>query len=261
MQLSVFPTAVTIQGSTPPQEEAQKRKSEDISTEINSIPVDTTVRALVADAETAKKLANCIGTKAFNAFILESLSQSCGLFKTPKSCCLPYGALGHILKAKNPGEEESSNSISAIFTQLGNAEDGATVEKFHALLHERLTIKFAQENCRKIVEEYAAQIKAQLFPKHKLVAIRSSSNVEDLKKLSGAGLFDSILNVQSSDESVIAEALKEVWRSLYSRRAMQSRLKYKINEEKASMAILIQEMISADASFIIHTTNPVPLQK
>lgn len=34
---------------------------------------------------------------------------------------------------------------------------------------------------------------------HSLVAVRSSSTLEDLKKMAGAGLFDSILNVRLDD--------------------------------------------------------------
>ena len=140
---------------------------------------------------------------------------------------------------------------------MDTAEDGPTIEKLHSLLLEQITIFFEHENSKKWLDKYATQIKAQFHPAHKLIAVRSSSNVEDLKKLSGAGLFDSILNVQSAEEGTIVDAIKAVWRSLYSRRALQSRIKYKIKEEKAAMAVLIQQMIPADASFILHTTNPV----
>ena len=95
----------------------------------------------------------------------------------------------------------------------------------------------------------------------KLLAIRSSSNVEDLRWLSGAGLFRSELNIPSSNHRAICDAIKEVWKSLYSQRAVQSRLKYGIRQEIAAMAVLIQEMISAEYSFIMHTSNPVILFK
>ncbi len=72
-------------------------------------------------------------------------------------------------------------------------------------------------------------------------------------------MFDSLLNIQSADERAIEEAIKAVWKSLYSLRAIQSRLRYHISEDKAAMGVLIQEMIPSEASFVIHTSNPVNL--
>ena len=137
------------------------------------------------------------------------------------------------------------------------AEGGAEIEKLQSELLGQLNVIFSQENCWQMIDDISNQIKAFFGNSNILLAIRSSSNIEDLKKLSGAGLFDSILNVQSSESRSIGEAIKAVWKSLYSRRALQSRIKFKISEEKAAMALLIQEMIPSDYSFIIHTTNPV----
>ena len=237
--------------------EEQVKKSEEILSGISKMPVDISTRSLVTTSAEARKISNTIGSKSYNAFLLEELAKTSGCFKTPKTCCLPYGSLGQILKNKIEGDS-SSATMSSVFSQLDAAQDGGAIDKSHSLLLEQLTISFEQEANKKILEEYAVLIKAQFHPVHKLLAIRSSSNVEDLKKLSGAGLFDSILNVQSSEEATICEAIKSVWRSLYSRRAIQSRLKYKIREEKSAMAILIQQMIPSDVSFIIHTENPVP---
>ena len=47
-----------------------------------------------------------------------------------------------------------------------------------------------------VVKEIQSFLKAI---SHSLVAVRSSSTLEDLKKMAGAGLFDSILNVRLDD--------------------------------------------------------------
>jgi phosphoenolpyruvate synthase/pyruvate phosphate dikinase len=55
------------------------------------------------------------------------------------------------------------------------------------------------------------------------LAVRSSSTLEDLDKMAGAGLFDSILNVKLNDKNQIKDAIIGVWQSLYNKRAIISR--------------------------------------
>ena len=48
-----------------------------------------------------------------------------------------------------------------------------------------------------------------------LLAVRSSSTLEDLDKMAGAGLYDSILNVKSDDPEFLKNAILSVWLSLF----------------------------------------------
>lgn len=73
------------------------------------------------------------------------------------------------------------------------------------------------------------------------LAIRSSSSSEDLEDHSFAGKYDSFLNIDSFDE--VINAIKLVYASLYSVRAILYRNKIKLNIEKLSMPVIIQEMI------------------
>lgn len=87
--------------------------------------------------------------------------------------------------------------------------------------------------------------------------VRSSANCEDLEDMSGAGLYDSIANIDRDDEAAIAGAIRRVWSSLWTKRASLSRSQYHIPHEKALMAVLIQEMLTADMSFIMFSNNPI----
>lgn len=69
--------------------------------------------------------------------------------------------------------------------------------------------------------------------------MRSSSTLEDLKKMAGAGLFDSVLNVELDNTEAVKKAIVEVWVSLFSERAVQSRKQLSIPSEQARMSVLI----------------------
>ena len=56
-----------------------------------------------------------------------------------------------------------------------------------------------------------------------LLAVRSSSTLEDLDKMAGAGLYDSVLNVHLDDVSFMRDAILSVWLSLFNQRAIISR--------------------------------------
>jgi phosphoglucan,water dikinase len=90
-----------------------------------------------------------------------------------------------------------------------------------------------------------------------LLMFRSSANVEDLEGLSGAGLYDSIANVRRDDPEAVERALKQVWASLFSRRAMLARASLGIHPKDAHMAVLIQPQVAPALSFVLHTNHPL----
>lgn len=107
-----------------------------------------------------------------------------------------------------------------------------------------------------VPKELLAAVLAFLQPSAGIPLIcRSSANVEDLEGLSGAGLYDSIGNVDPTPEAV-ALGLKRVWASLYTRRAVASRAAAGVGQASARMGVLVQEMASADVSFVLHTRHP-----
>jgi phosphoglucan,water dikinase len=84
--------------------------------------------------------------------------------------------------------------------------------------------------------------------------VRSSSNLEDLAESAGAGLYESIPNVRPAD---VPTAVREVWSSLWTRRAAICRRQAGIGHDKAHMAVLVQTMLAPEFSFVIHTVNPL----
>ena len=77
------------------------------------------------------------------------------------------------------------------------------------------------------------------------VAVRSSATAEDLPDASFAGQQDTFLNVQGQD--ALLAAVKQCWASLWTARALAYRLRRGIDPNSVSLAVVVQELIPADA--------------
>jgi phosphoglucan,water dikinase len=62
--------------------------------------------------------------------------------------------------------------------------------------------------------------------------------------------------VVNVDPAMISQAIQEVWASLWTRRGTLSRVQVGIPHDRIRMAVLIQELVKPDMSFIMHTVNP-----
>lgn len=86
-----------------------------------------------------------------------------------------------------------------------------------------------------------------------LFSVRSSVVGEDSAEHSFAGQMDSFLNVPSL--GVIA-AIKNVWASAFSSRALVYRKRKSLSLEDVSSAVIIQEMVQSVASGVLFTRDP-----
>ena len=87
------------------------------------------------------------------------------------------------------------------------------------------------------------------------VAVRSSATAEDLPDASFAGQQETFLNVRG--ETALLEAVKKCWASLWTGRAIAYRMKNKIDQEAIALAVVVQELVPADAAGILFTANPL----
>ncbi len=86
------------------------------------------------------------------------------------------------------------------------------------------------------------------------VFVRSSTNAEDLPGFNGAGLYDTVPNVGTSE--ALAAALKTVWGSLWNDRAYLAREKARIDHRAVRAAVLVQIGIDAEAAGVMTTVDP-----
>ncbi|MFT5433787.1 MAG: hypothetical protein ACI9OJ_004495 [Myxococcota bacterium] len=87
----------------------------------------------------------------------------------------------------------------------------------------------------------------------KRLFIRSSTNAEDLKGFSGAGLYDTVPNV--TGKSAVADAVRHVWASVWNLRAYEEREAFGVDHRAVYGAVLVQVGINATAAGVLITTN------
>jgi len=87
------------------------------------------------------------------------------------------------------------------------------------------------------------------------VAVRSSATAEDLPGLSFAGQQDTFLNVRGQD--ALERAVRRCWASLWTARAIEYRQRAAIAPATVSLAIVVQEMVAAEAAGVLFTADPV----
>ncbi len=87
------------------------------------------------------------------------------------------------------------------------------------------------------------------------VAVRSSATAEDLPDASFAGQQETFLNVEGAE--AVLDAIKRCWASLWTARAIGYRARRDVGVADLSLAVVVQELIPAEAAGILFTANPV----
>lgn len=94
---------------------------------------------------------------------------------------------------------------------------------------------------------------SKMVGKEVLVAVRSSATAEDIAEASFAGQQDTYLNVSRSE---LIEAVKKVWASLYTARAISYRKAKNIDQLNISMAVVVQKMVNSRSAGVMFTLHP-----
>eukprot|EP00746_Dinoflagellata_sp_MGD_P015636 gnl/MRDRNA2_/MRDRNA2_134853_c0_seq1.p1 gnl/MRDRNA2_/MRDRNA2_134853_c0~~gnl/MRDRNA2_/MRDRNA2_134853_c0_seq1.p1 ORF type:complete len:775 (+),score=151.03 gnl/MRDRNA2_/MRDRNA2_134853_c0_seq1:229-2325(+) len=186
-----------------------------------------------------------VGAKAASSGKLAKIAEK-GMFFTPRSCAIPFGAMAEALTGPT-----FEGALSALESAL--AGDGTT------------SIEESASNLRKAIAGLSVKpsvitsIQKAFGSGITEVAVRSSANSEDLENVSGAGLHDSVLGVGVNSSQSLEQAILQVWGSLFTLRAVQSRHAAKMPLYKGlAMGVLVQQMIhSANSTyaFIMFSEN------
>lgn len=204
---------------------------------------------LLADADvlsSGAKAAAC-GRLASLAAVSNKVYSDQGVpasFNVPKGAVIPFGSMELALE-----QSKSMELFRSLLEQIETArlEDGE-LDKLCSQLQKLIS---SLQPPKDIMDGIS-----RVFPGNARLIVRSSANVEDLAGMSAAGLYESIPNVSPSNPTVFTNAVSQVWASLYTRRAVLSRRAANVSQKDATMAVLVQEMLSPDLSFVLHTLSP-----
>ncbi|XP_078158821.1 chloroplastidic phosphoglucan, water dikinase (ATGWD3) isoform X2 [Carex rostrata] len=202
-------------------------------------------------SEATLELAGAKASSCGRLAILSSLSEKVysdqgvpAIFNVPSGAVIPFGSME--LALENTGSMEL---FKTLVDQIENAalEDGQLDMLSTKLQNLISTIRPSAETLDQLTH---------IVPSNTRLIVRSSANVEDLAGMSAAGLYESIPNVSLQNPDKFGSAVAQVWASLYTRRAILSRRAAKVPQLEASMAVLVQEMLHPELSFVLHTVSP-----
>lgn len=171
-------------------------------------------------------------------------------FRVPRGKAIPFGAMEDTLE-KSGSFQQFKSLLEKVETA---ALEGGELDK---VCNELQSLVAAQRPAKAVLDKLASDG----FPTNARLIVRSSANVEDLAGMSGAGLYESIPNVKLSEPENFGKAVAQVWASLYTRRAVLSRRIAGVPQKEASMAVLVQELLAPELSFVLHTVSPIDQDK
>lgn len=87
------------------------------------------------------------------------------------------------------------------------------------------------------------------------LAVRSSATAEDSAAFSFAGLHDTLLGVRSLE--ALEASVRQCWASMWSDRALSYRRTSTTDSGTAEIAVVVQQLVRSDVSFVLFTTDPV----
>jgi pyruvate,water dikinase len=174
---------------------------------------------------------------------LGELSRMEGIH-VPYGFCITTSAYNRII--------ENNPLISALISELSNSKTADPI-KIRSLSAE---IRDAIERSV-IPEEIAIAIEAYLKKTADNIAwaVRSSATAEDLPTASFAGQQDTYLNIIGTP--AILAHISRCWASLFTDRAVVYRQQNGFDHHKVQLAVLVQQMVFAQAAGIMFTADPV----
>lgn len=226
-------------------EKVEIKSEEEDGASIQGLSIDLDYSEVIPIAKSTR---DTVSSKCMYAGMLIDVAiNSDGLFEAANGVAIPHGVF-------QEEKEKHSEEYFALVREYDNAVtgvkgDGKPDDATNAL---RSFIEEAFE----VDDQVIASIQDS-FDKGTKLMVRSSANAEDLEKMSGAGLYDSIASIQVDNAMELRKAIKKVWASLWTKRAASSRVTYGVKHNQASMAVLIQEMIQSNLSFVAFSREPM----
>jgi len=148
---------------------------------------------------------------------------------------------------------DENNLRESILSAAGKASagDAATLDNAAALIQSLIAQGTVPADLAALIRESYENLGEDNPP----VAVRSSATAEDLPGMSFAGQQETYLNVRGAAE--VLDAVKRCWASLWTARALGYRLRQGVRSDEVALAVVVQQLVPADAAGVLFTANPV----
>jgi rifampicin phosphotransferase len=161
--------------------------------------------------------------------------------RVPDGFCVTTDAFGRI-SAKAPMIDEGLDRLALL-----NPGDREAIRRVSADIRQAL-------EAVEIPRDLAAAITVALGERS-ACAVRSSATSEDSPTASFAGQQDTYLNV--AGPAAVLSHISRCWASLFTERAVTYRLHNGLDNRKARMAVVVQQMVFPQAAGVLFTADPV----
>ena len=190
---------------------------------------DLTVDSLVDIEDLDKRAYRYCGNKASNFGILYDLSKK-GTFKTPESAfVIPFYFYQTHLKNSKAG-----NLIDKLLSDESLMTNNDSLKVYLKCIRDEIKKRPLDSTLYNLINN-----KIISLGNYTRMRFRSSTNAEDAKGFSGAGLYSSKTGILGDRKKSIDKAIKQVWASLWSYEAFTERAYYNINHRDVYMGILV----------------------
>jgi hypothetical protein len=188
---------------------------------------------------------NTSGPKAYN------VSKLANIVPVPESLSIPFSVFDRVLNDPiNSKLLEEYNNNLLIIAEKEKVNDLSVVNELKKQQKLVEQLQFPPE----ILQDIKRALEETVPADTKFIITRSSTNGEDLKDFSGAGLYESF---PGATKEKIDLYIKKVWASKWGKRAYDARVKANIPHSDLAVSVLVQSCIDAKYAFVTHTTNPL----
>ncbi len=216
---------------------SKRKPKRDKRTKNIKIPFDLGMDSLTAVPYLPKKAERFVGNKAANFGRLYQLGKTGG-FRTPEGAfTVPF--YYYEQHARTSGAQQLLNEL---FASAPTNTDKDSVRQ--RLKRVRKMIAKAP-----IASGLLAEVERKILANgtYRRMRFRSSTNAEDTKNFSGAGLYTSKTGELGNPKKSVERAIKKVWASLWSYRAFMERELYGIPHQQVYMGILVHRSFPSEA--------------
>lgn len=220
-------------------EEAEEFENRQHKVPTIRLQADVTYRELPDLSKLTKADADRVGSKSANLAELDRVPQ----LNVPRGFAIPFAFYEDFIRAN--GIDKVIDSTMSDRRLQSDAQYRR--QKLDDLRRMIQAGKHTEVFEKALLEKIHARFEG------KGVFVRSSTNSEDLPGFNGAGLYESVPNVQG--DAKILDAVKVVWASIFSNKAYRERQFHGIDHVTVKAAILVVETLNAKSAGVMITTD------